>query len=160
MATFTRKTAIIRLAKVQFDNVDFGLISDVKLTFKPLELGRDAFGRTVTSLYDLKLELNIMANDNASMKELFTISRDHGTGTVYIYGYGGDVQIQNVLLRIEPEINFDGKASKIKVIFDRYIKESEAISLWLLTETLNSPSIETIVDGNNPPSSSFLKIES
>jgi hypothetical protein len=28
-----------------------------------------------------------------------------------------------------------------------------------LTETLNSPSIETIVDGNNPPSSSFLKID-
>jgi hypothetical protein len=64
-----------------------------------------------------------------------------------------------VLLRIEPEINFDGKASKIKVSFDRYIKEAEAISLWLLTETLNSPSIETIVDGNNPPSSSFLKID-
>jgi len=158
MAVFTRRTAQIRLARIKFDTIDFGLINNVKLTLKPIELGRDAFGRTITNSFDFKLEFNLFANDNASMKELCTIARDHGTGTVYITGYGGDVQIPGLLMRFEPELNFDGKASAIKVIFDRYLTEDEAISIWLAAAatTPPTPGIETVIDGNSTPTSSFL----
>lgn len=156
MSVFTRRTAIIRMAKIKFGTIDFGLINEAKLSFKPMELGRDSYGRTVTSLYDVKIEFNLLANDNNSLKEIFTIARDSGEDILSIYGYGGDIQIPNMLLRFEPEINLDGKASKIKVTLDRYISENDAISLWLITATVGPPIVTNIVDGLNPPASTFL----
>jgi len=148
----TRKTAIIRLANVKWGTANFGLVSDIKLTMKPISLGRDSYGRTVNSTFDLKVEMNILANDNDSMKELFTIARDYGTNSLNITGYGGDITITNVLMSIEPEINFGGQPSKIKASFDRYISEAQAVDLWLATETINMPAVTNVIDGNFPPS--------
>lgn len=157
MATQTKKTAIIRLAKVVWGTVDFGLVSDIKLSMKPITLGRDSFGRTISSTFDLKVELNILANDNSSLKELFTIARDYGTNDLNLMGYGGDISIPSVTMQLEPELNFGGSPSKVKATFDRYISEAEAISLWLATETINAPVITNVIDGNYPPST-FLSM--
>lgn len=152
MATQTRKTAVIRLAKVKWGTVDFGLVSDIKLNMKPLIVGRDSYGRSVSSQFDLKVEFNLLASDNDSLKELLEISRDYGTNTLYLYGYGGDISIPGLVMQFEPELNFGGQPSKIKVSFDRYISESDAISIWLASATINSPVITNVIDGNYPQS--------
>lgn len=151
ITTQTKRHLIIRLANVIYANINLGLVSDIKMTMKPIVQGRDSFGRTVTSLYDLKVEFNILSSDNTSLQQLFEIMRDYGTNTLKIFGYGGDVEITEVILQLELEMDFAGQPSKIKASFDRYISETEAITIWKATETIGLPPIENIIDGNPPP---------
>lgn len=122
--------------------VNFGLINEVKLTAKPINVGRDSFGRTVTGGYDVKGEFNIMAQDNDILRELFDAASVQGASSLKFYGIGGDVTLNNVLLSLDLEVNMDGKPSKIKASFDRYFTALEMQAAFLTTVTSTLPPVD------------------
>jgi hypothetical protein len=120
----------LRFAKVKFGNYSFGLVSDVKFSAKPIELGRDSFGRTVIGGYDVKGEFNIIASDNTTLRSLATMVATMGANILEFDSMQGKIILENVLIKPEMEVDLAGKPSSIKVTFDRYLRLLEFINVF------------------------------
>lgn len=131
----------LRYQRVKLGTFDFGLVNEVKITAKGVELGRDSYGRTVVGGFDVKGEFNVMASDNATARALVDIVKDSGSQTLLFEGVGGDIGIPSVLLNLELEVAMDGKPSKLKAIFDRYMTADELYAAFLATETTGTPPV-------------------
>jgi len=129
----TIKSFFLRYAKAKFGTLEFGLINEVKFTIKPLDLGKDSYGRTVVAGYDVKGEFQIMSADNYSLRAILDSAATLGTNTLEFNGVGGKISVPSVLLIIDWEVNLAGKASALKCSFDRYFVAEELQALFSAT---------------------------
>ncbi len=143
MAQYTNDITL-RYQTVQFSgsqSVSFGLVNEVKLSVKGVELGKDSFGRTVNGGFEVKGEFNVMQSDNDMLQTLYSAAANAGTGTLLFQGVGGDISIPDVIMNLDLAIAMDGTQSKLKVFFDRYMTAGELFNTLLTTETVSLPSI-------------------
>ncbi len=138
----------LRFQKVTFgvnNPLDFGLVNEVKLKAKHLELGKDSYGRTVIGGVELSAEFNVMASDNVMLASLADEARSRGSDTLKFTGVGGDIEIPSVMLKLDIELDMNGKPSKIKVSFDRYLDADEFYSIFKSTETPANIDVANII---------------
>lgn len=124
------KKLSIRNGIVTYGNYNFGLINEVKLSAKPVEIGKDSFGRTVIGGIEVKVEFNVMDTSNQNLNALYTLMYNSSPQTLTISDYYGIVSIPDVLIQVETELDYNGKPSKVKVSCDRIIRTEQMPSIF------------------------------
>lgn len=124
------KKLSIRNGIVTYGNYNFGLINEVKLSAKPVEIGKDSFGRTVIGGIEIKVEFNVMDTSNQNLNALYTLMYNSSPQTLTISDYYGIVSIPDVLIQVETELDYNGKPSKVKVSCDRIIRTEQMPSIF------------------------------
>lgn len=127
----------IRFGKIKYGTYDFGLINEIKLKAKPVEIGRDSYGRTVIGGYDVSCEFNILGSDNITLNNIYQQIYSLGSQTLEITSNGGKIYLPTVLLNLDVELDISGKPSKIIAKADRYFTIGEIASVFNTT-TVNS----------------------
>lgn len=138
------KRLSIRNGVVTYGSYNFGLINEVKFTAKPIEIGKDSFGRTVIGGVEVKVEFNVMDTSNQSLNALYSLMYNSSPTTLTISDYYGIVSIPEVLLQVETELDYNGKPSKIKISADRILRTEQLPSIFSIPS--NSGNIATGVE--------------
>ncbi len=119
------KRLSIRNGIVAYGSYNFGLINEVKFTSKPIEIGKDSFGRTVIGGVEVKVEFNVMDASNQSLNALYSLMYNSSRANLTISGYYGTVAIPEVLIQVEAELDYNGKPSKVKVSCDKILRTEQ-----------------------------------
>jgi len=114
--------ASITIASTEYT---FGLISEVKITFKPINAERDSKGRSFTAGYDAKFEFNIMQITDANIDTLLTAVNSDDVGTVKLKKGVNGLQLTDVKPVYDFELDGAGGVSKIKVSMDKIMSKDE-----------------------------------
>jgi len=105
--------------------------NDIKISIKPIEIGRVSTGQTIIGGYDVSCEFSLLRTDDEWLSKLYNVNRNtYANNTKIVITYnGGRITMENVNLTIESELDFSGKPNKIKCKADKYYTHDEIQNL-------------------------------
>lgn len=105
--------------------------NDIRISIKPVEIGRVSTGQTIIGGYDVSCEFSLLRTDDEWLNKLYSITRNtYANNTKIIITYNnGRIVMDKVNLVIESELDFSGKPNKIKCKADKYYTHDEIQNL-------------------------------
>lgn len=126
---------ILYNVEVTFGGSYFGLIHEVKITFKPIIAGRDSYGRSIACGFDFKAEWTMFQVNYLTLGYTSTSQNADAPGTVVFKGLQSDgtptdLTITSVKPNFDYEFNGDGGKGIIKVSVDKIMTLNDFYVLW------------------------------
>jgi len=112
----------------------FGLINEIKLTYKPTAVVRDSKGRSFAPGYDVLIEFVMMQTNSTTLASVFESMTADSPATLRLTKGSNGFSFGEVKPLFDVETDGAGGVSKIKVRADRYLTSAEMQSVILGAE--------------------------
>jgi hypothetical protein len=112
----------------------FGLVNEIKLSYKPTAVVRDSKGRSFAPGYDVLIEFSQMQTASAVLASVFESMQIDNPATLRLVKGSNGFSIGEVKPVFEVEGDGAGGISKIKVRADRYLTHAEMQNIILGAE--------------------------
>ncbi len=105
--------------------------NDIKVSIKPLEIGRVSTGQTIIGGYDVTCEFTLLRTDNEWLSKIYSVLKNtYANNIKIVITYNaGRLILENVNIAIDCELDISGKPNKIKCKADKYYTHDEIQNL-------------------------------